>query len=72
MGCQDRRACRCAVEVREIMPAPKPTRCSARPITDGEVPTTSLAQDLPWRRTDDAGLRIDVNWVRAPLTLGSA
>src|SRR6266700_569239 len=36
--------------------------------TDGAVPTTSdrtLAQDLPWRRSDDAGLRTDLNWGRA-------
>ena len=50
------------------------TRRDAPPgqIGDGDVPATSdrrrpaaLEQDLPWRRSDDAGLRIDLNWGRA-------
>jgi hypothetical protein len=36
------------------------------------VTSTTLEQDLPWRRSDDAGLRIDLNWGRAELTLGSS
>jgi hypothetical protein len=31
-----------------------------------------LEQDLPWQRSDDASLRIDLNWGRVELTLGSS
>jgi hypothetical protein len=57
-------ACRCAQEVRELMPDPSKTRCSARQIADGDVPATSdrkLAPGLPWPRSDEAGLRIGLN-----------
>ena len=42
-------ACRCAVEVWEFTAA-----------SDRRRPAT-LEQDLPWRRSGDAGLRIDLN-----------
>jgi hypothetical protein len=49
-------------------PTPNSTRCSARLIADGDVPAASdrrrpaaLEQDLPWRRPDNAGLRIDLS-----------
>ena len=29
-----------------------------------------LEQDLPWPRSDDAGLRIDLTWARTAVTLG--
>src|SRR5438094_8299482 len=44
-------------------PTPNWTRCSARQTADGDVPATSdptLARDLPWPRSDDAGLRSDL------------
>ena len=60
-------------------PTPNSTRCSARQIAGGDVPARSdrrrpatLEQDLPWRRSDDAGLRIDLNGGREPATPGSA
>ena len=48
-------------------PTPNSTRCSARLTADGDVPAApdgrrpaaALEQDLPWRRPDNAGLRID-------------
>jgi hypothetical protein len=59
-------ACRCAQEVREFLPDPNSPRCSA-----GRTSDRTLAQDFPWLRSDDAGLRIDLNWGRAAVTLGS-
>ncbi|WP_200216678.1 YciI family protein [Micromonospora coerulea] len=34
-------ACRCAQEVRQLMPDPKQTRCSARLTGDDDIPTTT-------------------------------
>ena len=49
-------------------PTPNSTRCSARLIAGGDVPAApdrrrpaALEQDLPWRRSDNAGLRIDLS-----------
>jgi hypothetical protein len=57
-------------------PTPNSTRCSARLIADGDVPTASdrrrpaaLEQDLPWR-SDNAGLRIDLSRGRGAAPLG--
>jgi hypothetical protein len=70
-------ACRCAQEVREIGPTLKSTRCSARLIADGDVPAASdrrrpaaLELDLPCRRSDNAGLRIDLSRGRGAAPLG--
>ena len=58
-------------------PTPNSTRCSARLMADGDVPTASdrrrpaaLEQDLPWRRPDNADLRIDLSRGRGPAPLG--
>ena len=60
-------------------PTPNSTRCSARLIADGDVPTASdrrrpaaLEQDLPWRRSDYAGLRIDLGLDRRAALLRTA
>ena len=49
-------------------PTPNSTRCSARLMADGDVPAApdrrrpaALEQDLPWRRSDNADLRIDLS-----------
>jgi hypothetical protein len=49
MGCQDRVACRCAQEVRELLPDPAVLSKETR---------HGLSKDLPWAR----GLRIDLYW----------
>jgi hypothetical protein len=43
--------------------------CPTRPC-DRRRPAT-LKQDLPWPQSDHAGLRIDLNWGRGAVTLGS-
>jgi hypothetical protein len=43
--------------------------CPTRP-SDRRRPAT-LEQDLPWPRSDHAGLHIDLNWGRGVVTLGS-
>jgi YCII-related domain len=72
-------ACRCAQEVREIGADPNSTQCSARLTADGDVPAgpdrrrpAALEQDLPWRRSDYAGLRIDLGRDRRAALLRTA
>ena len=70
-------ACRCAQRSGRSGRTLNSTRCSARLIADGDVPAApdrrrpaALEQDLPRRRSDNAGLRIDLGRGRGEAPLG--